>query len=150
MSNVPKNSFPIATTIPIREAGDEYTETWLQDQICDDPSILKLGELDFVTRERIQCKNGRLDILLKDATDAKMYVVEVKVMLGETDETVWDRPKPVPFTNPDRFLNSHAPEFGRGGWTFTVQGKKSPSFLISPHPSPQINPHTLNLEHGLG
>jgi len=63
---------------------------------------------------------------------------------------VWDRPKPVPFTNSDRFLISHTPEFDRGGWTFTVQGKKSPSFLISPHPSPQINPHTLNLEHGLG
>jgi len=27
MSDEPKNSFPIAKTIPIREAGDEYTET---------------------------------------------------------------------------------------------------------------------------
>ena len=78
-----KDNFPITTTIPFSEAGNEYTEVWLQDQICSNPSILTLGDLEFVTREKIQWKNGRLDILLKDEND-RMF--EVEVMLGETDE----------------------------------------------------------------
>jgi len=73
--------FPIATTIPIKGT---FSETWLQDLICEDPSILKLGDLEFVTREKVQWKNGRLDILLKDPEDDRMF--EVEVMLGETDE----------------------------------------------------------------
>jgi hypothetical protein len=81
MSIEPNKPFPIATTIPIKGA---FTETWLQDQICDTPSILTLGDLELVTREKIQWKNGRLDILLKDEDDGKMF--EVEVMLGETDE----------------------------------------------------------------
>ncbi len=56
----------------------------MQDQICDNPSILTLGDLELVTREKIQWKNGRLDILLKDEDEGKMF--EVEVMLGETDE----------------------------------------------------------------
>jgi hypothetical protein len=76
--------FPIATTIPIKEAGEGFNEKWLQDQICDNPSILKLGDLEFVTREKTQWKNGRLDILLKNEDEDKMF--EVEVMLGETDE----------------------------------------------------------------
>ena len=84
MSTDATESFPIARTISIKEAGPQYTETWLQDQICDNPSILTLGELDFVTREKIQWKNGRLDILLKDPENESMY--EVEVMLGSTDE----------------------------------------------------------------
>jgi hypothetical protein len=79
-----KEPFPIAKTIPIKTAGEKYTEAWLQDQICDNPSILTLGDLDFVTREKVQWKQGRLDILLKDTAEEKMF--EVEVMLGETDE----------------------------------------------------------------
>jgi hypothetical protein len=81
MSIEPNKPFPIATTIPIKGM---FSETWLQDQICDTPSILGLGELELVTREKIQWKNGRLDILLKDEDEGTMY--EVEVMLGETDE----------------------------------------------------------------
>ena len=81
MSIETKRAFPITTTIPIKGV---FPETWLQDQICDNPSILTLGDLELVTREKIQWKNGRLDILLKNDEEGTMY--EVEVMLGETDE----------------------------------------------------------------
>jgi hypothetical protein len=84
MSDATKKTFPVAKVIPINQAGDGFNEIWLQNLICDDPSVLKLGDLEFVTREKTQWKNGRLDILLKDPTNDKMF--EVEVMLGETDE----------------------------------------------------------------
>lgn len=73
----------IAKTVSIREAG--YDEFWLQDQICKNPTILNLGDLQRVDRERRQPHGGRLDILLRDTDEGTMY--EVEVMLGETDET---------------------------------------------------------------
>jgi hypothetical protein len=87
---------PFAKSISIRDAGfDEY---WLQDQICETPSCLGLGDLEFLTRERQQSSGGRLDILFKNPEDDTMY--EVEVMLGETDEThiirtieYWDNEK---------------------------------------------------------
>jgi hypothetical protein len=90
------NNIPIAKTVSIREAGfDEY---WLQDQIVNNPSALDLGDLEVISKEKIQASGGRLDILLKDPEDDKMY--EVEVMLGETDEThiirtieYWDNEK---------------------------------------------------------
>jgi hypothetical protein len=85
-----------AKSISIRDAGkDEY---WLQDQICDNPNCLGLGELETIDRERKQSSGGRLDILLKDPEDDTMY--EVEIMLGETDEShiirtieYWDNEK---------------------------------------------------------
>jgi len=59
---------------------DEY---WLQDQIWNNPSLLNLGDLQTVTKEKKQSSGGKLDILLKDPLDNSMY--EVEVMLGETD-----------------------------------------------------------------
>ena len=65
----------------IRNAGfDEY---WLQDRIYDNPSILGLGNLVQISKEKKQSSGGKLDILLKDPQDNSMY--EVEVMLGETD-----------------------------------------------------------------
>lgn len=86
----------IAKTVSIRAAGlDEY---WLQEQIATSPSILGLGDLSLLSKERQQNTGGRLDILLKDPQDDSMY--EVEVMLGETDEThiirtieYWDNEK---------------------------------------------------------
>jgi hypothetical protein len=72
----------IAKTISIREAG--YDEFWLQDRICKNPSILNLGDLETVEKERRQPSGGILDILLKDPDEETMY--EVEVMLGNTDE----------------------------------------------------------------
>ena len=65
----------------IRNAGkDEY---WLQDLIYENPSILGLGELIPVSKEKKQSTGGKLDILLKSPEDNSMY--EIEVMLGETD-----------------------------------------------------------------
>jgi len=80
----------------IRNAGkDEY---WLQDMIYERPSILGLGDLQPLNKEKSQSSGGRLDILLKDREDNTMY--EVEVMLGETDPShiirsieYWDNEK---------------------------------------------------------
>lgn len=65
----------------IRNAGkDEY---WLQDLIYENPSILGLGDLIPVSKEKKQSTGGKLDILLKSPEDNSMY--EIEVMLGETD-----------------------------------------------------------------
>lgn len=66
-----------------RECGfDEY---WLRDQIYDDPTILGLGDLQPISKERTQSQGGRLDLLLKDPEDDSMF--EVELQLGATDET---------------------------------------------------------------
>lgn len=73
----------IGKKIYIRNSGkDEY---WLQDLIYENPSILGLGDLIPVSKEKKQSSGGRLDILLKNPDDNSMY--EVEVMLGETDPT---------------------------------------------------------------
>ena len=63
----------------------QLNETWLQDRIADDPSLLGLGELIVKDRERIQPRAGRLDLLLQDPETAKRY--EVEIQLGATDES---------------------------------------------------------------
>lgn len=87
----------VGTTRSIRFCG--YDESWLQDQIATNPSVLQLGEeLELVSRERRQASGGRLDLLLTDPEDDSMY--EVEIMLGDTDEThiirtieYWDNEK---------------------------------------------------------
>ena len=75
------DSIKTSKKIFIRNAKlDEY---WLQDRILEDPSVLGLGNLVTVSKEKKQSTGGRLDILLKDPEDNAMY--EVEVMLGETD-----------------------------------------------------------------
>lgn len=59
-----------------------FSEKWLQDAIADDPSIIGLGDLELIERERAQEQSGRLDLLLSDG-DATRY--EVELMLGSTD-----------------------------------------------------------------
>jgi len=86
----------IGKKIFIRNAGkDEY---WLQDLIYKNPSILGLGDLQPLNKEKKQSSGGRLDILLKESSDNAMY--EVEVMLGETDPShiirtieYWDNEK---------------------------------------------------------
>ena len=83
-------------TLTIRECGhDEY---WLRDFIFDDPSVLGLGDLQAVMKEKTQSQGGRLDLLLKDPEDDSMY--EVELQLDETDEShiirtieYWDNEK---------------------------------------------------------
>jgi len=57
-------------------------ERWLQKQISEDPSILGLGELTLLQRERIQPSGGRLDLLLEDDNSRRF---EVEIQLGATD-----------------------------------------------------------------
>jgi hypothetical protein len=59
-------------------------ESWIQDQIANDPSILELGDLILKDKERSQPRAGRLDLLLQDAVSKRRY--EVEVQLGKTDE----------------------------------------------------------------
>lgn len=60
-------------------------ETWIQQQIADDPSLLGLGDLIMKDKERMQPRAGRLDLLLQDAESKRRY--EVEVQLGKTDES---------------------------------------------------------------
>jgi hypothetical protein len=63
----------------------QLTERWVQDRIAEDPTILGLGEVELVARERQQERAGRLDLLLTDADDTARY--ELELMLGPTDES---------------------------------------------------------------
>lgn len=63
----------------------EFSESWVQNIIAEDPSVLGLGNLVLRDRERVQPKAGRLDLLLQDADTDKRY--EVELQLGSTDET---------------------------------------------------------------
>jgi len=57
----------------------------LQNEIENDASILGLGDLDVITRERRQSSGGRIDFLLHDPEAQTMY--ETEIQLGATDET---------------------------------------------------------------
>jgi hypothetical protein len=61
----------------------EFSEVWLHDRISEDTSILGLGELDVLQRERVQHGGGRLDMLLADGENNARF--EVEIMLGATD-----------------------------------------------------------------
>jgi hypothetical protein len=60
-------------------------ETWVQQVIADDPTILGLGDLILKDKERIHPKAGRLDLLLQDSESNRRY--EVEVQLGKVDES---------------------------------------------------------------
>ena len=88
----------IGTTKVLSIAECGHDEHWLRDRIWEDPSILGLGDLQAVTKEKIQSSGGRLDLLLKDPEDDSMY--EVELQLGATNEShiirtieYWDNEK---------------------------------------------------------
>lgn len=58
-------------------------EDMIQEYIFSDPSILGLGDVTPIQREKIQPSGGRLDLLL--ASDDKGTRYEVEVQLGPTD-----------------------------------------------------------------
>ena len=62
-----------------------FSERWLEDQIVDDPSILGLGDIAVIDRQRRQPKAGRLDLLLEEAGADRRF--EVELMLGKADES---------------------------------------------------------------
>lgn len=78
-----QSEMPVSTMKSLRQLGKN--EAWLQKFIFDNPSVLGLGDLQGVRRERVQSSGGRLDMLLTEPSSNDMY--EVEVMLGETDES---------------------------------------------------------------
>jgi hypothetical protein len=62
-----------------------FNEVWLQKQISDDPSLLGLGDLQVIKRERTQLSGGRIDFLMADFENDIRY--EIEVMLGAVDES---------------------------------------------------------------
>lgn len=64
---------------------DHFNEKWLQKKIEEDTSILGLGELDIIQRERKQSSGGRIDFLFINNETEIMY--ETEIQLGATDES---------------------------------------------------------------
>ena len=67
--------------IPLKNNPD-INEDMIQKFIFDNPTVLGLGDLTAIQREKIQPLGGRLDILLAD-DDGNRY--EVEIQLGSTD-----------------------------------------------------------------
>ena len=67
--------------IPLKN-NPKINEDMVQEFIFNDPSVLGLGELTAIQREKVQPLGGRLDILLAD-DDGNRY--EVEIQLGSTD-----------------------------------------------------------------
>lgn len=72
-----------STLVRLRDIGKD--EKWLQDKIEEDPSILGLGDLTVIKREKRQSSGGRIDFLMFDPEEEVRY--EVEVMLGRLDES---------------------------------------------------------------
>lgn len=60
-------------------------EKWLQKTINEDPSILGLGDLAVIQRERTQPTGGRIDFLMYEPEEGTRY--EIEIMLGELNES---------------------------------------------------------------
>ncbi|HEX6812724.1 MAG TPA: hypothetical protein VF384_13945, partial [Planctomycetota bacterium] len=69
--------------VRLRDAG--FDEAWLQAQIAKDTSLLGLGDLHLIQREKIQPTGGRIDFLMSDPESETRF--EVEVMLGTVDES---------------------------------------------------------------
>ena len=61
------------------------TEDMIQSFIFDNPSVLGLGELTPIRREKIQPSGGRLDLLLERNDDSDKTRYEVEIQLGPVD-----------------------------------------------------------------
>lgn len=60
-------------------------EAWLQRHIAEDTSLLGLGDLELLKREKTQRTGGRIDFLMADPDSSTRY--EIEVMLGAVDES---------------------------------------------------------------
>jgi hypothetical protein len=70
---------------PVKLRDVEKDERWLQAKISEDPSILGLGDLVMLQRERTQSSGGRVDFLMYEPEEQTRY--EIEVMLGTLDES---------------------------------------------------------------
>src|SRR5437870_175360 len=71
--------------LPERLRSIGLDEVWLQNQLAHDTSLLGLGELELLKRERIQPSGGRIDFLMADPDSETRY--EIEVMLGPVNES---------------------------------------------------------------
>ena len=62
-------------------------ERWLQAQIQKDPTLLGLGSLRVVSREKSQPTGGQVDFLMEDSDPDAELRYEVEIMLGALDES---------------------------------------------------------------
>ncbi len=70
---------------PVRLRTLGLDEKWLQDRISEDPSLLGLGDLHIIQRERSQPTGGRIDFLMYNPEAETRY--EIEIMLGAVDES---------------------------------------------------------------
>ncbi len=70
---------------PIRMKKLGLDERWLQDRVDEDPTLLGLGDLHVIRRERRQPSGGRIDFLMSDPEEDIRY--EIEIMLGTLDES---------------------------------------------------------------
>jgi hypothetical protein len=62
------------------------SESWLQQHIGADPSILGLGDLQVFQKEKSQPSGGRIDFVMSDAAaDETRY--EIEIMLGHRSKS---------------------------------------------------------------
>lgn len=71
--------------IPVRLRSLGFDERWLQDRIGEDSSLLGIGDLQILRRERNQPTGGRIDFLMYDPDSETRY--EIEIMLGTLDES---------------------------------------------------------------
>jgi hypothetical protein len=65
------------------KAHPAFDERWLEKLISEHPEILGLEGTEVVRAQILQKSGGKLDLLLRDQEDEKLYTVEL--MLGELD-----------------------------------------------------------------
>ena len=78
------NQLKLRKELPTRLRALGLNEVWLQNEIARDTSLLGLGELEVVKREKIQAAGGRIDFVMADADETRY---EIEVMLGVVDES---------------------------------------------------------------
>lgn len=78
-------TFELKKIKPVQLRSIGLDERWLQDRVAEDPSLLGLGELDVIRKEKRQASGGRIDFLMDNSDDNIRYVVEM--MLGALDES---------------------------------------------------------------
>jgi hypothetical protein len=71
VNTVVDNQLKLRKALPERLRSLGLDESWLQKQIAQDTSLLGLGELDLVKREKIQPRGGRIDFLMADPDGAR-------------------------------------------------------------------------------
>jgi hypothetical protein len=70
---------------PVRLRAVNLDERWLQNRIEEDPSILGLGDIQLMKREKPQPTGGRIDFVMYDPEQELRF--EVEIMLGVLDES---------------------------------------------------------------